>query len=580
MISLKKLSKSLVLAARVLTPLVLLLLFWFSNVLKLNELSVSRFIYNGICNNESMDGLGRIVCPSVPLEDELLVLKGKDAREVGEMSLPVVISTTKQTDNVVINSDSSTPSSLYLILKMCSEYRTREKKHKIRLLDDLCPIISESLENSDLIQLSGKNSQINQYGREIVLWSSVSSLLRSLPYSGKLKHVKLLSNSLNKNEIMYKVLNSVSSYQDHITTNNNINTNSFNTCNSIKDDDTKSKNKSGCNRRNMSSGLNLLVTSGILSSSDDPFRLLVETAFPTLIAESFGTIQESIHRLFLSFPEASASLLHMRKIGFEGINFSSLEPEIDRFTFLSVFLSALQLLLTYSFDNFKLYDGIVESSYSDMTNHWDKPNNQMNNSKDEKFHSSKGKKMNKSLLNEFDDLDSRIFVDFITHRLGSFFINLEVKKRLFTIGNLGTKFTAKFLHNLILTNLTQPNLVKGSGTELMKCKLRESLTALGKFISFDFNNDGEVSFEEFTKGSIDMNDFVNDVISAVDTYGKSGLEKDPELQFVHLLNSQNTLYDKIIDEFIISDTDKNDSLSLDEFLELNLSTSIISNIQA
>ncbi|EAN33097.1 putative integral membrane protein [Theileria parva strain Muguga] len=576
MISFKKLSKSLGLAARVLTPLVLFLLFWFSNVLKLNELRVSKFIYNGICNNESMDGLGRIVCPAVPLEDELMFFRGKETRDSGEISLPVVISTTKQTDNVVINTDSSTPSSLYLILKMCSDYKTRENKPKIRLLDDLCPIISDSLENSDLIQQNHRNGHVGtnvQYDRELVLWLNVSSLLRKLPYSGKLKHVKLLSHSLNKNEIMYKVLNSISSYHDHITINTNNTSNNNTTTNTIKDGDMKSKGRSGCDRKRVGSsgGLNLLVTSDILSSSDDPFRLLVETAFPSLIAESFGTIQESVHRLFLSFPESSAALLHMRKIGFGGINFSSLEPEINRFTFLSVFLSALQLLLTYSFDNFKLYDGIIESSYSDMTNHWDKPNSSMKNSKDKK---------NNSLLNEFDDLDSRVFVDFITRRLGSFFINLEIKKRLFNVGNLGVKFTVKFLHNLILTNLTQSNVVKGSGIELMKGKLRESLTALGKFISFDFDNDGEVSFEEFTKGSIDMNDFVNDVISAVDSYGKSGLEKDRELQFVHLLKSQNTLYDKIIDEFIISDTDKNDSLSLDEFLELNLSTSIISNIQA
>nr|PVC51240.1 hypothetical protein MACL_00001689 [Theileria orientalis] len=529
-VGLKILSKSVAFAARFFTPLFLLSLFIVSNVFNLNELKLSKIIFDGFCNNENMDGLGRIVCPMVPMEDPFF----NNTHLNKQYNIPLLISTTKIKDDIVINADSSAPSSLYLIMEVCNSYKTNVSKST--LLADLCVLINDTLkETRNEFKF---NQNLSGGHEELVKWKNVAALLQRLPNNGKLSHIKLLS-SLNKNKILEKVINSVLSLNE-------------------------SENK-----ENLSESpeltTDLLVTSDILTLVGDPFKLLSGVAFPELIYNSFGTIHESIYRLFLSFPEASAALLHMRNLGFEGPEFSSFEPKIDRFTYLAIFLSSFQLLLTYSFEFVPLYSGIVKSAYNRDVTH-------------QKYKYS-------HLLVEFtDDLESKTFVENIMMSLNAFAINLNLRNKLFMAGDIGFKFTKKLVEILALMNIPSDNMYNKDRQALISLKLNEGLTYLGKFISFDHDSDGFISFEEFTKASIDLNSFVDDVMSVFNSKeeqkgDQEGLQADDDgLQFVNMLKSQNSLYDKIIDEFIISDIDRNDNLSVEEFIELTLSTSIAENI--
>ncbi|UKK01820.2 hypothetical protein MACK_001173 [Theileria orientalis] len=529
-IGLKILSKSVAFAARFFTPLFLLFLFIVSNVFNLNELKLSKIIFDGFCNNENMDGLGRIVCPMVPMEDPFL----NNVNLNKQYNIPLLISTTKIKDDIIINADSSTPSSLYLIMEVCNSYRTNVSKST--LLADLCVLINDTLKESR--SEFNFNQNLSESHEELVKWKNVAALLQRLPNNGKLSHITLLS-SLNRNKILEKVINSVLSLNESEGNENLSETPEMTT--------------------------DLLVTSDILSLVGDPFKLLSGVAFPKLIHNSFGTIQESIYRLFLSFPEASAALLHMRNLGFEGLEFSSFEPKIDRFTHLAIFLSSFQLLLTYSFEFVPLYTGIVKSAYNSEVTH-------------EKYKYS-------HLLSEFtDDSESKTFVENIMRGLTSFAINLNLKNKLFMVGDIGLKFTNKLVEILVLMNIPSDNTYDGDRHSLISSKLREGLTYLGKFISFDHDNDGFISFEEFTKASIDLNSFVDDVMSVFKNKeeqkgNKEGIQTDDDgLKFVNLLKSQNSIYDKIIDEFIISDIDRDDILTVEEFMELTLSTCIVENI--
>ncbi|UKJ90658.1 hypothetical protein MACJ_001592 [Theileria orientalis] len=527
-IGLKILSKSVAFAARFFTPLFLLFLFIVSNVFNLNELKLSKIIFDGLCNNENRDGLGRIVCPMVPMEDPFL--NNRDVNK--QYNIPLLISTTKIKDDIVINADSSTPSSLYLIMEVCNSYKTNVSNST--LLADLCVLINDTIkEASSEFEF---NQNLSGGHEELVKWKNVAALLQRLPNNGKLSHIALLSG-LNKNKIFEKVINSVLSLNE---------------------------SESNENLSESPEMTDLLVTSDILTLVGDPFKLLSSVAFPKLIYNSFGTIQESIHRLFLSFPESSAALLHMKNLGFEGLDFSSFEPKIDRFTYLAVFLSSFQLLLTYSFEFVPLYTGIVKSAYNSDVTH-------------EKYRYS-------HLLSEFtNDSESKTFVENIMKGLTSFAINLNLKNKLFMVGDIGLKFTKKMVEILALMNIPSDNTYNGDRHSLISFKLREGLMYLGKFISFDHDNDGFISFEEFTKASIDLNSFVDDIMSVFNNKeeqkGSQGLQADDDgLQFVNLLKSQNSIYDKIIDEFIISDIDRDDLLSVEEFIELTLSTCIVENI--
>ncbi|AFZ79938.1 hypothetical protein BEWA_027870 [Theileria equi strain WA] len=378
----------------------------------------------------------------------------------------------------------------------------------LSILNDVCDIVHGSINSSELKQKLDEANRDRHLNDDIIKWSHVSILMQKLPVSGKIWHIKWLMH-MNKNKTLSKVLDAMLSVA--VKSQENIN--------------------------------HLKARTNLLYELDDPFLFAAQTAFPVFVDAELKIQQDSLKRLFAAFPEAFVAFVHARTLGFRKVNFLTFEPDTDRFTFLSVYLCTLQLLTTYVFPPIKVYNEVVDSDFLNT-----------NRSVGTEF---------PSILQEFvNDSLSRVFLDKVILSVDSVGLMHDERELLFTIMEVGLQFANIFLLRNSPIKFMDGNVINRN--VLIK-RLRKGLILLGKFIASDTNTDGVLSFKEF----------INAGTKDHETILRREQDREPEqssMRNVRIMRTREDLRDKVVEEFILSDINKDNYITLEEYMDVITST--------
>ncbi|GIX60878.1 calmodulin, putative [Babesia caballi] len=301
------------------------------------------------------------------------------------------------------------------------------------------------------------------------------------------------------------------------------------------------------------------VTTEQLIAMSSPLSHVALMALPELSTPELGIAEDTVLRLFTTFPEAASMFVFAVERKIVRYPQLSARTRVDRLALLAVFIANLQVMVTTTFDDISEFariageEGVNWELKEPLDRFW------------ELFAYDRRSRV--YLMNLFSRA-GRTEVDGAFHRVMAYNVDMAAKVTAQVVADHGVHVSTPLARSKLIENVVF------------------HMVQMCKFVTVDTDNTGQLQLHEFVSslmGEREARQFREHVSELWDEQGRlavyydfnfvNGRAKMVKRHHRKTLEGMNAKYNEVLDTFMIADADGSGEVSLEEFFQHAYATS-------